>query len=318
MTKNTYEFLNYYIRYNSWIRSSYQTSANNRILVNSVPKSGTHLLMKALELTPGINRAPIQFGRQRIGLLPWCLSTCPSLHPVILAQFYAQKRVLQANAFNEIPIDSDSPFYLSKSQFRNIITLIQPSWFAMGHLPHSSASAKIISEERVKMLLILRDPRDVIVSHANYIAKKSSHYMHNLYRNLSEKDRIMTSIKGVSASNSHPRMVNIRDKIQGVVAWMNHPSTYTTFFEKLIGPQGNGSRSAQVSELKTIMEHLGLQISNQQLSAVASEIFGGTRTFRQGVNGRWKQFLDDEHKQTCKDLIGDFLIEFGYEKNFDW
>ncbi len=274
--------------------------------------------MKALELMPGIRRAPIQFGRQRIELLPWCLGTCPSIHSVILSQFYAQRHLLQSDEFNKIPIDADSPFYLSEPKVRNIIRLIQLGWFAMGHLPYSDALEEIILKEKVKMIIILRDPRDVIVSHANYLAQKNSHYMYPLYKTLSEKDCLMVSIRGVPASANHPRMLSIRDRLQSIAAWTIHPSTYTTHFEKLIGPRGDGSLDTQIAELRAISEYLEIELPTDCLVSISNEIYGGTRTFRHGTNGRWRQDFDQEHRQACKDLIGDFLVKFGYEKNHEW
>ncbi len=290
----------------------------HRIIVNSVPKSGTHLLMKALELTSGIKRAPIQFGRQRIALLPWCLATCPGIRSVILSQYYAQRHVLEINDVENTPIDSDSPFFLSETEARKLFRLIQPGWFAMGHLPYSRPLEKIIEEEKVKMLLILRDPRDVIVSHASYLTQKRSHYMHPLYTSLSKKGRIMASMTGVPEAANHPRLLSIRDRLKNIVSWMSHAKTYTTYFEKLIGPQGNGSRSTQIMELRTIAEHLEIEITDVDLNRVIVGMYGGTRTFRKGSSGGWQTDFDENHRQVCKELVGDLLIELGYEKNYDW
>ena len=318
MTQNIIPFLSRYIKYNSIVRGFYKTGLTDKIVVNSVPKSGTHLLMKALELMPDINRAPVEFGRQRIGLLPWCLATCPHINTTILSQFYAQKHVLKPDEINNIPVDVDSPFYLSEMKTREIFRLIQPGWFAMGHLPYSTSLAQIVAEEQVKMLLIFRDPRDVIISHANYLAQKNSHYMYPLYRDLSQKDRIMASIKGVPAGNNYPKLANIRERLETIAAWINHPSTHITFFEKLVGPQGTGSLEAQITELHGITKHLNMHLSTDCLTSVAHKLYGGTRTFRQGTSGRWRQDFDNEHRLACKELIGDFLIKFGYENNFDW
>lgn len=318
MARNLVPFLSRYIRYNSFIKGFTKTNSAYKIIVNSVPKSGTHLLMKALALTPGVERAPIQFGRQRIGLLPWCLLTCPSIYPVILSQFYAQKHALWPDELNKIPIDVDSPFYLSEEETRKIFRLIQPGWFAMGHLPYTQTLERIVVQEDVKMILILRDPRDVIISHANYLAQKSSHYMYPVYKALSEKERIMASIRGVSISTDHPGLLSIRERLESIITWMDHPQTCTIYFEKLIGPQGGGSFDAQIDELRTIAEHLEIEMSFDDLAHVADGIYGGTRTFRQGLSGRWKEEFDQEHRQACKALIGDFLVDFGYENDLDW
>lgn len=318
MARNTFPFLKRYIQYNSFVRRFYQVESTYRIIVNSVPKSGTHLLMRALELASGIERAPIQFGRQRIELLPWCIVTCPSIRSVILSQYYSQNHILNSNGVKNVPIDSDSPFFLTEIETREIFRLIQPGWFAMGHLPRSQSIEKIIEQEEVKMILIIRDPRDVIVSHAHYLAKKRSHYMYPLYKSLSKKDRITVSMSGISEGPNYPRLLNIRDRLEGIIAWMNHKNTYTTYFESLIGPQGYGTRTAQIGELRAITDHLNLSITDVKLSAIADGMYGGTRTFRSGTSGGWQSSFDEGHRQTCKELIGDLLIELGYEKDYDW
>jgi hypothetical protein len=37
-----------------------------------------------------------------------------------------------------------------------------------------------------------------------------------------------------------------------------------------------------------------------------------------GKPGKWKDYFDEEHKEVCKELLGDCLIKLGYEKNNDW
>ena len=128
----------------------------------------------------------------------------------------------------------------------------------------------------------------------------------------------MASIKGIPASSFHPRMANIRERLKGIIAWKNYTSAYTTHFERLIGPQGNGSQNAQVTELGKIAEHLDLPLSSEGLSTIANSVYGGTRTFRQGISGRWQKDFNSQHRKACKELIGDCLIELGYEKDFDW
>jgi hypothetical protein len=113
-------------------------------------------------------------------------------------------------------------------------------------------------------------------------------------------------------------MASIRERLEGITTWKNRASVFVTFFEKLIGPQGEGSREAQVAELQGIASHIDLQLSEAKLVLIADEVFGGTRTFRKGTIGRWHQAFDKDHRQACKELIGDYLIEFGYEDNLDW
>ena len=54
------------------------------------------------------------------------------------------------------------------------------------------------------------------------------------------------------------------------------------------------------------------------LRRVAGDLFGGTRNFRQGASGAWRQAFDAEHKQLCKAIAGDILIALGYEADDAW
>tara|TARA_Y100000310_G_C19986266_1_gene492053 strand:- start:100 stop:516 length:417 start_codon:yes stop_codon:yes gene_type:complete len=45
---------------------------------------------------------------------------------------------------------------------------------------------------------------------------------------------------------------------------------------------------------------------------------GYTSNFRSGKVGGWKEELSNAHIKKCKTLLGDALIEFGYEKDLNW
>ena len=40
--------------------------------------------------------------------------------------------------------------------------------------------------------------------------------------------------------------------------------------------------------------------------------------FRKGVVGDWKNYLNESHKSSFKEVAGDKLIEFGYEEDLNW
>jgi hypothetical protein len=43
-----------------------------------------------------------------------------------------------------------------------------------------------------------------------------------------------------------------------------------------------------------------------------------SNTLRKGSPGEWKDYFTPEIKEKVKELIGDELIELGYEENYDW
>jgi hypothetical protein len=216
-------------------------------------------------------------------------------------------------------IGVDWPRPVSIPALRRVLQRIRRGHYAQAHTRCSDQLVALLTELRMKTLLILRDPRDVVVSHANYVANKERHVLFDFYQPLSDSERIMTSIVGLEQSApSAPMLLNVADRYQSLLPWLEKALNYTTFFEELVGPQGGGSREAQIQELTNIAQHLGIRHGPGEIQRVADDLFGGTSTFRKGSIGNWRGRLSDEHKCVFKEIAGQLLIDLGYEQDMDW
>jgi hypothetical protein len=261
-----------------------------------MPKAGTHLLMKAMGMFPGIRRTRGQINNQ-------------------ISERYPPPRADQATT--EIGVDWPRP--VSLTALRDALHHIRPGRFALAHTRFSDELAHLLNDLDMRTLLILRDPRDVVVSHAHYVANKPSHFLYSIYQPLSEPQRIMASIKGIPPSAPEaPALLSIGERYRSLLPWLSHPLNATTRFEKLVGPQGGGSRENQVQEIRNCARHLNIRYSPDRLEYIATRLFGKTDTFRRGVIGGWKRHLSYEHKQALKEVAGPVLIELGYERHNDW
>lgn len=274
----------------------------NRILVpgfliNSMPKGGSHLLGK-------------------VGLLPGIRWSGMSLHHESVDE-YTLAGDRQAAM---VPIGIDSPIPLSSDAVRRVLERLQKEhMYATGHFPFSDQLVTLLSQTRLKMLLMLRDPRDVAVSHAIFVGNKQDHFLHAVYEPLSESERLMTSIKGTGSGTSHgPALLSIQERYQSLLPWAAEPFTYTARFERLIGPKGGGTRDMQLAELRNIARHLSIWHTPGDIEHLADQLYGGTRTFRKGVIGDWQSHFSAEHKQVFKEIAGQLLIDLGYEQDLDW
>lgn len=277
-------------------------------LINSLPKSGTHLLKKLVGFFPGMQPVEFHLGPRQFNL----------------------ERQSGMDGFPEegsptmITLGVDRLRMVPREQVHCALKqyLTQGS-YATAHVAFSTGLALLLQEMEIRMVTIVRDPRDVVVSHAKYIYSVSPDDpifgapLHVYYQSLSEGERLMTSMVGVRKEPS-PVVRNIRDRFESVLAWRSQPFNYITTFERLVGPQGGGSRERQVQEIRAISSHLGIGYSDREIEAVADRLFGGTVTFRKGMIGDWKEHFTEEHKQACKKLIGQLLIDLGYEHDEDW
>ena len=260
-------------------------------VINSLPKAGTHLLQKAMRLFPGLGASRVRIARGKF------------------VQFSHQASVPAVM----IPVGVDSPVWVPVDVVRRSLQRVRRGSFATKHGPFSEGLAGLLDEMGMKSLLILRDPRDVVVSHALYVAQKANHPAFAYYQRLSPSERIMTSIVGVERLSAHgPGLLSISARYESVLPWMSHPGTYTTYFEKLVGPRGGGTRAHQVKELTNIAEHLGLRYRREDIERIASRLFGGTHTFRRGMAGDWRGYLSAEHLAVFEELAGELLARLGY------
>lgn len=186
------------------------------------------------------------------------------------------------------------------------------------HIPFSSAMATLVAKLKIRMVTIIRDPRDVVVSHAKYMASTRGTRLFDYYQFLSEEEQLLTSIVGIPKERNGASLLNIKDRLASVLSWGTQAFNYTTLFERLVGPQGGGSREVQIQEIRAIAHHLRIPCAENDVVATADNAFGGTATFHQGLMGRWRQYCSTQHKQVLKELIGQSLIDLGYERNLDW
>jgi hypothetical protein len=128
----------------------------------------------------------------------------------------------------------------------------------------------------------------------------------------------MSIIRGIPQNGEYPEQSDIRDLLLGYMPWLSKPYVYVTTFEDLVGPLGKGDSNLQTEQILAIAKHLKLSISDEDLAHIKTYMFGGTHTFRRGVIGSWRKSFSEEHKLACKELIGDLLIQLGYEKDTNW
>lgn len=260
-------------------------------LVNSLPKAGTNLLTKTVDLMPGIRRAKVDISNRTL-LLKKDISN--SLEPVI-------------------PLGVDWPRMTPANRIKKSLANVKNGQYASVHIPFSYDMASLLNERNMKSLLIIRDPRDVVVSHANYVSTASEHFLHSIYKDLPESERIMRSIIGIKQTEpGGPFLLNIVERIQSILHWTKQSFNYTTKYESLVGELGGGSCEAQIQEIKNIVRHLGLICSSKDIERVADNLYGGTPTFNKGIIGNWRSYFNETHTVTFNKIAGELMSKMGY------
>lgn len=190
------------------------------------------------------------------------------------------------------------------------------------HALPTKAILKTLKKKKYKVIFLMRDPRDVIVSLFYYIEKGWSlgpFSSGQPYGKLSKEQKIHELINGERFGMSAVQSIILRR-----LPWMNQPAhfVFTAHYEKLVGADGGGSNADQLNEIMQIARHINLKIDLSEAEAAAYHLWGanpGERTtFRTGQIGSWQAEFSEKNKQSFKKRFNRLLIGLEYEKNADW
>lgn len=262
-----------------------------RVLLNGMAKTGTHLLSSLLKNLPRMMFSGRHYS---------------------LAEF---SRSSDKMRIGEVPEDVDW------ERLRKTMATVNNGQFMTSHFPGLQEIFEILQELNFRTVVIVRDPRDVVVSSAFFITKLHRHDLHERFNiemdNMSA--RLMSCIQGLPADHNGLGMESIGHRVSKYLGWQYAPDSYVCRFEDLAGSHGGGSDQRQVSEVRAITEQVGRPLNAEEAKRVAHKTWSVTSpTFRKGTIGDWRTHFEPEHKAAFKKLAGHALIELGYEKDMDW
>jgi len=190
--------------------------------------------------------------------------------------------------------------------------------FLTAHLPFRDLYHDSLIAKNGVVFLLIRDPRDIVVSHFYYVTYRfQKHHLNQFYASLpSDSDRLMASIQGVKQGN--PPLENIATRYRDFLSWCDKGAIIIQF-EELVGQAGGGTLSKQVMTIRHIAQSVGIHLASAQVNKIANEIYNPrSTTFRKGVIGDFRSHFADKHKDAFKTIACDLLIELGYETSDDW
>jgi hypothetical protein len=249
---------------------------------NSFPKSGTHLLTQVLEGFPLVGPA-VDSGLPAVVMFEGA-SGRERTTPEILRDL---KRLTHGD-------------------------------IGYGHLHARPQIVDLFTAEGFCAYFILRDPRDVVVSHVHYVTEIEPNHVHHAYYTQTLKtfdERLSVSILGrPDAVNPFP---DIAGRFAPFLGWLTQPAVLALKYEEF-----NTDRAAAVGKVLRHAVQRGFRLALPEDQAVerlmAQMDPQRSPTFRQGKSGGWRAKFTAEHKALFKRVAGNLLVELGYEQDENW
>lgn len=264
----------------------------NKLIVNSLPKSGTHLLSKLL-LGMGYQFSGANFSSSTLyGRNEWSKFL---LRGVIAGQ-------------SGVDVGLDIAAIARRSWVINSLTKMGEKQFCGGHLPYSDGMHSLLQQAAVKPLHILRDPRDVLLSWAHYVQKTNWHYGCRGLVGLNLEQCIKKILYGYQSGNfsieSYPQI------LQRSMGWVKRQDVLVVRFEDLVGSSGGGDNGAQIDVIEKITAFAGCaEVDGPKL---AETLFGGTKVFRKGQIGGWRAELSSDLAGEMNHVLERELVMMEY------
>jgi sulfotransferase 6B1 len=169
----------------------------------------------------------------------------------------------------------------------------------------------------MRVVCILRDPRDVAVSQMHHIKQRNEHFAHEAFLKLpSDHERLLHSIRGGELGGR--RLQSLDERYRQFLGWQDADNAMMVKFEDLVGPRGGGSAEAQRRTVEQVARHVGLEPDERLMRTVEENIFGESKTFRKGQIGGWREEFSEEHARAAREIAGPLLVELGYEAGPGW
>ena len=183
------------------------------------------------------------------------------------------------------------------------------------HVHGSAHNARVLREAGVPYAVLFRDLRDVAVSNFFYVRNTPWHPEHPVYAGLDVADGL-----AVFAERTLP---SYADWVRG---WRDNRdperSIVLRYEEMLDDVRACLVRTAELFGLDASAERIDEIAAAHDFRAMSGGRGAGQADdgsfVRKGVAGDWANHFTPDLKEIYKDAIGEFLIEFGYERDLSW
>nr|VFK19046.1 MAG: Sulfotransferase family protein [Candidatus Kentron sp. LPFa] len=285
----------------------------NRVLVNSLPKSGTHLLTRTVEVFgyreygATLNHTEKMLNALGLGIPKY----------LIYRQAKNSLKKGKVTTENKIGIGAFSPYFVNKATFEYWLDAIPYGQYIQGHIPFTPELATIIAKLNYFHLFIIRDPRAVIASLIPFIldsqsARMGTHFLQDDFREMSQDQRLRFILEGGTAQKAGVKVESFADVYRSMLAWRDDPDCLLVRFEDLVGEQGGGNADKQEKAVKGITKYMGIEFDGNIRSKLTKIYDTSSRTFRIGKIDGWKDSMDAESVAHLTEYCEPLRNEAGY------
>lgn len=201
---------------------------------------------------------------------------------------------------------------------------VKPGRVVHGHDWYRDELGEILTARGFKVILMLRDPRDQVVSRMFHVKRSQKHSWYERFQELSNDEALMLCIEG-------------RDDLPAINTLIQITSSWIKSGWPIISVRYEELLADTVNQFAYVLNYLGMENAALAKTIVKRNRFErlsiGRRFwqqarkpgqedrsshYRKGASGDWLNHFKESHIQRMKEVAGQQLIDLGYEQDFEW
>jgi hypothetical protein len=183
------------------------------------------------------------------------------------------------------------------------------------HVEGSEHNVRVLRDAGVRYVVLHRDLRDVAVSYCHYVQRTPWHGEHRVYAGLHREDALE---------------LFARRTLPAYAAWVRswrkrrdpERSIELRYEEMLAEPEVSFARVARLFGLDASSATIERIVEANSFRSLSGGRAGGQEArgsfFRKGVAGDWRNVFTDRLRELYRPVVGELLVELGYEREVAW
>jgi sulfotransferase 6B1 len=190
-----------------------------------------------------------------------------------------------------------------------LLAKVRPGEVIASHLRFDPAFPDVVDRRGVAVIFLVRDPRDLVISQANYVSRRSDHRFNRLFAQRTDlRERLELAIAG----DPEHGLRSVGERLQVYAGWLRS-NALVVRFEDLVGAGGGGDADRQAEAVRAIYRHIGMPIGDAFVTEICGRLFSPeSPTFRKGAIGQWRDLFDRELEELFDRTAGGMMRVYGY------
>lgn len=221
------------------------------------------------------------------------------------------------------------PGYRAVGNFQGVLERYRsapPRSVVHGHDPFDAEMAALRRElPSMRVVLMLRDPRDQLVSRVYHIRRDPGHVWHEAFQQMSDEEAMVACIEG-------------RDGLPSAATMVALPQGWLESGTPLVALRYEALLAEPERELGRVLAHVGVVASPRLIRTIVARnrferLSAGRRFwqsgrprgsedpsshYRKGIAGDWRNHFTPDVVRRFKAALGPTLVEMGYERDLEW